>query len=137
MLFVKSFHIIFVVSYLAGLLYLPRLYVYHSLCIDKISYDRFLLMEKNLLFFIILPSFLITFVTGFVLFYFLFEKMIWIYVKIFFVFFLFLFNLICIYLFFLFKNKKNIYDDKFYRIFNEIPFVIFIIIVLLVVTRPF
>ncbi|MHB1952030.1 MAG: CopD family protein, partial [Acidiferrobacteraceae bacterium] len=56
MLWIKAFHIVFVVSWFAGLFYLPRLYVYHSLAEDRTSQDRFVLMERKLLFGIMTPA---------------------------------------------------------------------------------
>ena len=140
MLFFKFLHIIFFVSWMSGLLYLPRLFVYHSISFDEISYNRFLLMEKKLIIYIIIPSFFLTIFSGFSLlyyFWFLYKNFFWIYIKIFFVFLLFLFNIFCFFLFFKFKNKINFYKNKFYRIFNEFPFILFIIIVFLVIFKPF
>jgi len=56
MLWIKSFHIIFMVTWFAGLFYLPRLFVYHSMAVDKISIDRFIIMERKLLYGIMTPG---------------------------------------------------------------------------------
>ena len=55
MLWLKAFHIIFMVTWFAGLFYLPRLFVYHAMSSDKISHDRFLVMEKKLFYGIMTP----------------------------------------------------------------------------------
>lgn len=139
-LFIKSFHIIFFVSLMSGLLYLPRLFVYHSNICDKLIYNTFLLMEKNLIFYIIIPSFLIVILTGILLLYFSplsYANFFWIYLKFFFVLLLLFFKLFFIYCYILFKKEKNIYKSKFFRICNEIPFLIFIFIVFLVILKPF
>ena len=65
MLWIKSFHIIFMVTWFAGLFYLPRLFVYHSMAVDKISIDRFIIMERKLLYGIMTPGGILTIAFGF------------------------------------------------------------------------
>ena len=65
MLWIKAFHIIFMVTWFAGLFYLPRLFVYHAMTKDKISHERFIVMEKKLFYGIMTPGALITLVLGF------------------------------------------------------------------------
>ena len=65
MLWVKAFHIIFMVTWFAGLFYLPRLYVYHAMSDDQVSIDRFKIMERKLFFGIMTPGAIITLVLGF------------------------------------------------------------------------
>ena len=64
MLWIKAFHIIFVVTWFAGLFYLPRLFVYHSMATDEISLERFKIMETKLLYGITIPSAVLTLVFG-------------------------------------------------------------------------
>ena len=64
MLWLKAFHIIFMVTWFAGLFYLPRLFVYHAMSSDKISHDRFLVMEKKLFYGIMTPGGLLTVIFG-------------------------------------------------------------------------
>ena len=140
MLYIKFIHIIFIVFFMSGIFYLPRLFVYHSVSFDEISYNRFLLMEKNLILYIIFPSLFFSILSGFFLLYFyllMYINFYWFYLKIFFVCLLVIFYFFCIYIFFLFKNFKNMYSNSFYRMFNEVPFFIFVAIVFLVVVKPF
>ena len=67
MLLTKSLHLIFMVTWFAGLFYLPRLFVYHSMSSDKISIDRFLVMERKLLWGIMTPGGVLTLIFGFYL----------------------------------------------------------------------
>ena len=64
MLWLKAFHIIFVITWFAGLFYLPRLFVYHAMAEDKISLERFKVMERKLYFGIMTPAMVITLVLG-------------------------------------------------------------------------
>ncbi|HWN30805.1 MAG TPA: CopD family protein, partial [Burkholderiales bacterium] len=65
MLWIKAFHVISMVTWFAGLFYLPRLFVYHSAAEDKISIERFLIMERKLYFYIMTPGAVLTLVFGF------------------------------------------------------------------------
>lgn len=60
MLWIKSFHIIFMVTWFAGLFYLPRLFVYHAMCTDQAGNDRFKIMERKLFYGIMTPGALLT-----------------------------------------------------------------------------
>lgn len=64
MLWLKAFHLIFMVTWFAGLFYLPRLYVYHAMSEDEISNERFKVMERKLFYGIMTPGMVITFVFG-------------------------------------------------------------------------
>ncbi|MDA0872725.1 MAG: CopD family protein, partial [Proteobacteria bacterium] len=64
MLWIKSLHIIFMVTWFAGLFYLPRLFVYHAMSNDKISHERFLVMERKLFYGIMTPGALLTLFFG-------------------------------------------------------------------------
>ena len=70
MMLLKTLHIIFMTAWFAGLFYLPRLFVYHSMANDKISLDRFIIMERKLLYGIMTPSGVLTVLFGFLLTYF-------------------------------------------------------------------
>ena len=82
MLWLKSFHIIFMVTWFAGLFYLPRLFVYHSMAVDKISIDRFIIMERKLLYGIMTPGGILTIAFGFWLMFQYNYSGIWLYLKI-------------------------------------------------------
>lgn len=136
----KAFHIITVVTWFAALFYLPRLFVYHCLAKDIISINRFKIMERRLYFGIMMPSFILTTIFGFwmlhELWYFLADKL-WLQLKLLLVFILIVYHFICGYFVKIFALDKNTYSDKFYRWFNEIPSILLILIVILVVVKPF
>ena len=136
---IKSLHLVAVISWMVGLLYLPRLYVYHN---DKEYLSdidtTFLLMEHRLLKYIMKPALVATYAFGFILIYendyLLFEN--YFLLKLVLVFILSLFH---IYLSILYKDFKKGYrykSTKFFRIINEIPTILMIVIILLVIVRP-
>jgi putative membrane protein len=140
MAWVLAFHIIFVVCWFAGLFYLPRLFVYHADTHDEISNARFKVMERRLLYGIMLPAGILATILGFVLLYAniaLYEHADWMHAKIICVFLLWLYQLYCIRIVHQFKRDNNQRASRFYRWFNEIPSVLLIVIVILVVVRPF
>ena len=139
MLWIKSFHIISMVAWFAGLFYLPRLFVYHAQTSDKNCHAIFQTMEYKLYYYIMHPAFFFTLLFGSVLYVkytFLYEGK-WIHIKI------FLTILLSIYHIYLgriiknFKNNRNVKTHTYYRIINEVPTVILILIVMLVVIKPF
>ena len=136
----KSLHLISVISWMAGLLYLPRIFVYHAANSDdkKIS-DVFKIMEKKLYFFIMTPAMILSWLFGLLLIHSIgFQKLgqKWMVLKIIFVAFLTLYH------FYLgsnlnkFKNDQNIHSHKFYRLINEIPTLLLILIVFVVIFKP-
>ena len=138
-LFFKAFHIISIISWMAGLLYLPRIFVYHT----KVNYNSesdklFKLMEKKLLKFIMLPALISSLITGIILIYIIGMKdNTWLHIKLVFVFCLiFIHHLMAKYAK-NFANNQNVHSEKFFRIFNEIPAIIMIIIVFLVIYQNF
>jgi len=139
MLWIKAFHIIAVICWFAGIFYLPRLFVYHAMSQDQISKDRFVLMERKLLNAIMNPSAFLSIALGAYLlmsnraFY---QHELWMHIKLLMVFLLMIFHGYCIYFAKQFAAGKNQHNDRFYRIFNEIPVPILIIIIIMVVVRP-
>jgi len=136
---IKSIHLVAIISWMVGLLYLPRLFVYHN---DKKHLSdsdiTFLLMENRLLNYIMFPALILTYIFGIILIhennYILFE--IYFLIKLVLVLFLTLFH---IYLYALYKDFKKGYrykKTKFYRIINEIPTLLMIFIILLVIVKP-
>ena len=136
---IKSFHLVAVISWMVGLLYLPRLFVYHNDTIYKTDSDEtFLLMEYKLLKIIMLPAAISTYLLGCTLIYYNTYLILEYYfvLKIFFVLFLTLFHF---YLVSLYKSFEKGYRNKtsiFYKKINEIPTIIMIIIILLVIVKP-
>ena len=136
MLWLKAFHIIFMVTWFAGLFYLPRLFVYHAMSSDKISHDRFLVMEKKLFYGIMTPGGLLTVIFGVWLWLDYNFFGFWLNVKIFMVLLLVVYHVICFKFLIDFKKNKNKHSHVFYRWFNEIPVILLIAIVFLVEPKP-
>ncbi len=138
-LYIKSFHLIFLIAWMVSLLYLPRLFVYHS-SVSKMSssYNLFLLMEIRLIKIIALPAMILTFFSGTILIYInhniLYEN--YFIIKFFFVLTLILYQIYLITVYTKFKVRENIRSGKFYKFINEIPTILMIIIILLVVLKP-
>ena len=139
----KSIHVIAVISWMAGLLYLPRIFVYHSEAIrDNKSEDlmsTFKIMERRLFIYIMNPAMIVSWIFGMFLihtigidnfgFFWLQSKLVFVII-------------LTIYHFFLFQclrkfeGNNNSYSSKFYRIINEIPTILLVAIVLIVVFKP-
>ncbi len=132
----KSLHIIFMVTWFAGLFYLPRLYVYHAQTKDKISNDRFKVMERKLFYGIMTPGGILTIFFGLLLIYNYPYQGQWLTYKLILVFFLIIYHLYCWKFLNLFKYDKNYHSHVFYRIFNEVPVIILIAAVFLVIYKP-
>ena len=137
MLWIKAFHIIFMVTWFAGLFYLPRLFVYHAMSTDKLSNDRFIIMERKLLFEIMTPGGILTIIFGIWLWLGYGYNGTWLWLKILCVIALILYHIYCIKFFNQFKKNINTRSHIFYRWFNEVPVILLILITLLVVIRPF
>ena len=141
MLWTKALHIIFMVTWFAGLFYLPRLFVYHSTSTDQISIDRFKLMERKLYFGIATPGCILTIVFGlwtlFLIGWDNYSSSLWMHIKLGLIIVLLGYYLICGKLLFDFKHNRNKHSHVWYRWFNEIPIVLLIMIVMLAVVKPF
>lgn len=139
MLWVKAFHIIFMVTWFAGLFYLPRLYVYHAMAEDTVSRERFKLMERKLFFGIMTPGAVVTIALGLWLWgsQYHWESMGWLHAKLSLVVVLILYHVHAGKLLADFKHDRNTRGHVFYRWYNEFPVLILIGIVVLAVVRPF
>ena len=139
MLWVKAFHIIFVITWMAGIFYLPRLFVYHASAEDEISRERFKIMERKLYRGIMLPSMVLALVFGICLLVLVpgYLSMGWLHAKLMLVIALIGYHHYCGYLMKQFRDDKNVRSHVWFRWFNEIPVVILIAIVILVVVKPF
>ena len=138
-LYIKSFHLIFLIAWMVSLLYLPRLFVYHSsVSKNSSSYNLFLLMEIRLIKIIALPAMILTFFFGFILIYInhyiIYEN--YFIIKLFLVLILTMYQIYLISVHTKFKVRENIRSVKFYKFINEIPTILMIIIILLVVLKP-
>ena len=136
---IKSLHLVAVISWMVGLLYLPRLFVYHNEKKYLSDTDKtFTLMEYRLLRYIMNPALIASYIFGTILIYennYVLTE-IYFLVKLLLVFFLSIFH---IYLYILYKDFKKGYrykKTKFYRIINEIPTLLMIFIILLIIVKP-
>lgn len=140
MLWVKAFHIIFMVTWFAGLFYLPRLFVYHAMSTDKISHERFKIMERKLFYGIMTPGAILTIVFGLWMLHSygwkLYHSSFWLHWKLTLVGILILYHLYCEYLRRQFQKDKNRHSDVFYRWLNEFPVLILVLVVILSVVKP-
>ena len=137
MLWIKTFHIIFMVTWFAGLFYLPRLFVYHAMSTDKISHDRFIIMERKLLYGIMTPGGLLTIIFGSWLWLQYGFSGTWLTLKIFLTFLLVLYHISCFKFFNDFRKNSNTHSHIFFRWFNEVPVILLILIIMLVEIKPF
>lgn len=136
MLWIKSLHIIFVIAWFAGLFYLPRLFVYHSVSDDAPSRTRFILMERKLLGLMAVAAIgSIVFGAWLWLGYGIGGG--WLHAKLALVALLVAFHIYCIAVWRAFKAERNRHGHVFYRWLNELPAVLLIGIVILVVIKPF
>ncbi len=137
MLWVKSLHIIFVITWFAGLFYLPRLFVYHSTVpvTDREGNERFKIMERKLFFGIMTPGGILTIVFGSWLWLGYGITGTWLHIKLALVALLVVYHVYCGKLMFDFKHDRNRYGHVFYRWLNELPTVILVAVVLLVVLK--
>ena len=135
-LWVKVFHVMFMVAWMASLLYLPRLFVYHAdNTKNKSTSDTFKTMEHRLYFYIGTPSAILVWITGLYLAYIL-GIYGWLVVKFFAVIVMTLYHIWLSTFLKKFKNDLNLKSSIFFRKINEIPFLILLIILILVIIKP-
>lgn len=141
MLWLKAFHVVFMVAWFAGIFYLPRLFVYHAMSEDQASIDRFKIMERKLYNGIMTPSAVLTVFSGLWMLYEYawkaYSPQKWLHVKLFLVILLIAYHAYCGYLVKLFREDRNRQKHTFYRIINELPVLILIGVVIMVIVRPF
>ena len=136
----KSLHLIAVISWMAGLLYLPRIFVYHSENIEKpIVTEVFKVMEKKLFFYIMTPAMALSWIFGLILIHEIGFQQLgqkWMILKLLFV------TTLTLYHFYLgrilgyFKLDMNKHSSKYYRYINEIPTLLLILIIFIVIFKP-
>lgn len=140
MLWFKALHLIFMVTWFAGLFYLSRLFVYHAMSSDQISIDRFKVMERKLFFGIMTPGGILTIIFGTATLYtghWLDTALpFWLQVKLALLIVLIVYHVHCGKLLFDFKHDRNKHTHVYYRWHNEFPVLILIGVVLLAVLRP-
>ena len=137
MLWLKAFHVIAVVTWFAGLFYLPRLYVYHADTMDSISTQRFEIMERRL-FAIMSIGATLAVVLGLAMLIAspIYLSMTWLKVKLLFVALLIAYHAYCYKLLRDFATQRNTRSAKWLRGFNELPSLLLIVIVILAVVKP-
>jgi protoporphyrinogen IX oxidase len=137
-LWLKAFHLIFVVTWFAGLFYLPRLFVYHVTASDEISRARFVVMERRL--------FVMTTIGGaFTLLFGILMLLMapayltqgWLHAKLTLVLLLIGYQVWCLQLMHALRDGRNRHSERWYRLFNEAPGLLLIAIVILAVVKPF
>ena len=137
MLWIKAFHVIFMVTWFAGLFYLPRLFVYHADCHDDSGHERFLIMERKLYAIMTIGGVLAAIFGFWLLFSFHWPLTeLWLQIKLLLVAALVGYHIYCGQLVKRFRAGENRYSHVFYRWFNEFPAIMLIAIVLLAVLRP-
>ena len=139
-LWLKAFHVIFMVAWFAGVFYLPRLFVNHAETQSKEVAEQLKGMEKRLLYFVT-PFAIFTLLLGLAIIHaygtdwFIAAK--WLHIKITLVLLLFVYHGYCFKLVQTFHQDKNTRSGKFYRIFNEVPVIILFIVIILAYVKPF
>ena len=139
----KSIHLIAVISWMAGLLYLPRIFVYHSESLENEKSEdlisTFKVMERRLFVYIMNPAMIVSWIFGILLIHTIgvdYLSTFWLQLKLISV------IILTIYHFFLFRclrkfaGNSNLYSSRFYRIINEIPTILLIVIILVVIFKP-
>ncbi len=138
-LWFKALHIIFMVTWFAGLFYLPRLFVYHAMSQDAVSIERFKIMERKLFFGIMAPGAILTLLFGVAMLIAnpMWLKQGWLHAKLTLIVVLIGYHIWCGKLLLDFKADRNRYSHVWYRWFNEVPAVLLIVIVLLATFKSF
>ena len=132
---------IFMVTWFAGLFYLPRLFVYHAMSEDEISRERFKVMERKLYFGITTPGMILTLIFGIWMLldyaWAFYSSAVWLHIKLGLLLLMVIYHLFCGKWLLDFKNDKNCHSHVFYRWMNEIPVLFLVSIIFLAVLKPF
>lgn len=140
MLWIKSLHIIFMVTWFAGLFYLPRLFVYHAMSDDDSSNQRFKIMERKLFYGIMTPGGVLTILFGLVMLkayaWETYGGSTWLTVKLILVALLIVYHVYCGKIVKNFRLDRNRKSHIFYRWFNEFPVILLFIIVIMTIIKP-
>lgn len=140
MLWIKAFHIIFMVTWFAGLFYLPRLFVYHAQSEDSVGVARFKIMERKLFWGIMTPGAVVTVALGIWMLavdWGIYKQAGWMHAKLGLVVLLLIYHVWAGKLLLAFKHDRNRHSHVWYRWFNELPVLFLIAIVILAVVKPF
>lgn len=137
---IKAFHVIAMVTWFAGLFYLPRLYVYHAMSDDGISHERFEIMERKLYRGIMTPGIVMTWILGLLMVWLGwdgYKTQYWLHAKLTLVVMLTVYHLVCGHYRKRLIGNAHIKSHVFWRWFNELPTFLLIGIVMLVIVKPF
>ncbi len=138
MLWLKAFHVVFVVTWFAGLFYLPRLFLYHSVATDAVSIERFVVMEKRLFGIMTIGGLLAAcFGIAMIAAAPVYLQFGWLHAKLTLVALLIAYHVWCGQLMRVLEEGRNTHSQRWYRIFNEVPSILLIAIVVLAVVKPF
>ena len=138
MLWLKAFHVVFVVTWFAGLFYLPRLFIYHVAAQDSISIERFQTMERRLFAIMTIGgSLAAVFGVAMIVAAPIYLTMGWLHAKLTLVALLIAYHVWCYRLMLDLRAGKNTHSQRWYRFFNEAPSLLLIAIVVLAVVKPF
>ena len=141
MYWLKALHLIFMVTWFAGLFYLPRLFVYHAMSEDTISRERFKIMESKLFYGITTPGMVLTLIFGVAMLkdyaWTLYEAAGWLHIKLLLLVGLIIYHGFCWIWLQDFKYDRNQRSHVFYRWMNEIPVLFLVSIIFLAVLKPF
>ena len=138
-LWLKALHIVFMVTWFAGLFYLPRLYVYHAMPENAASYKLFMVMERRLFMMMSIGG-VLTALFGLAMLMISYEWLagtLWFYIKALCVGGLLFYHYCCYRIMLVFRQGENSRTPQWYRLFNEVPSVLLILIVVLAVTKAF
>lgn len=140
-MWLKALHLIFMVTWFAGLFYLPRLFVYHAMSDDKISRDRFKIMERKLFYGIMTPGAILTLVFGVAMLtdyaWSTYGNDLWLILKLALIIALIVYHIMCGKFVIDFKSDNNKHSHVYYRWFNEVPVLLLVAIVILATVKPF
>ena len=139
-LWIKAFHVIAVVTWFAGIFYLPRLFIYHAGADDSVSRERFKVMERKLYRIIMNPSMIVAVGLGLwllILRWQAYASQGWLWLKVALVVVLIGYHHYCLRIMKAFERDEIVHDERFLRIFNEIPALVLIGSVILVIVKPF
>ena len=137
MLWVKALHVIFMVTWFAGLFYLPRLFVYHAMTEDRVSLERFIVMERKLFWGIMTPGGVLTILFGLWLWLGWGFSGGWLHAKVALTALLVAYHVWCGKLMLDFRAGRNRRGHVWFRWFNEAPTLVLFAVVILVVLKPF
>ena len=140
-MWLKALHLIFMVTWFAGLFYLPRLFVYHAMSNDEISNERFKVMERKLFYGIMTPGAILTLIFGFWMLsdyaWAAYANSAWLHAKLALIAVLVIYHIYCGKLVRDFRDDRNKHGHTYYRWFNELPVLILVAIIILASVKPF